>query len=258
MTYYKPLNITKKAVDKEGNEIIWVDPGDRFTYQICFDNNNNDSKVTDVSIVDKLPDEVTFVMAEDGKVTGKYDEKAHTYTWLYGSLDPGITNCVELVVDVNENIPLGTVIANSVTIDSNETLPATADVNLHVGEIKLEVDNLSITPNELRRNGTSPYIKAVLQLPQGIKQSDIDPNDQPVLYYLDRNTGEPKRIGSSVSGSNPTGTEDRPMITVYFSRPDLMNEVPYYGGVYLKIEGKLKDRSYYGYAIIHITIFAGD
>ena len=129
VTYYKPLNIVKKAVDMSGNVIGRVNPGDRFAYQICFDNNNNDSKVTEVVIVDDLPDEVTFVEAHDSKSTGKYDDKAHTYTWSYGSLDPGLTVCLELVVDVNENIPLGTVIYNSVTIRvflTTEKRPETA------------------------------------------------------------------------------------------------------------------------------------
>ena len=259
MTYYKPLNITKKAVDKEGNEIIWVDPGDRFTYQICFDNNNNDSKVTDMFIVDKLPDEVTFVMADDGKAAGKYDVKAHTYTWSYGSLDPGITNCVELVVDVNENTPLGIMIANSVTIDSNETLPATADVNVPVGEILLEVDDLSITPNVLRRNGTSPNIMAVVQLPEGITKNDIKPNDQPKLYYQDRNSDIENFILIGQGSQHLTGTEDRPGIRVLFNRAELMNALYGYGEFKLRVEGILNTgRTYFGEAIIHITRFAGD
>jgi uncharacterized repeat protein (TIGR01451 family)/fimbrial isopeptide formation D2 family protein len=265
VTYYKPLNISKKTFDSSGNEeIVWINPGERFIYQICF-NNNNDYKLTDVFFEDKLPSEVSFVSAQanNKNFTGNYDPKEHTYTGTLSSLEMEEI-CVELVVDVDENTPLGTMIVNSATIESNETEPNKADVDLHVGEIQFEVENLSITPNELRRNGTSPQIKAVVQLPQfspqgkRITKSDIDPNDQPMLYYLDRNTGKPMPIGTSIGGSYPTGTDDRPTITVYFSRPELMNAVPYYGGVNLKIVGKLKEQSYYGYALIHITIFAGD
>ena len=173
------------------------------------------------------------------------------------SLEPGLVTCLELVVDVSQDIPLNTIISNSVIIDSNETLPTIADVNIVTGESLLEVDNLSITPNELRRNGTSPNITAVVQFPIGIKQSDINLNDRPELYYQERNTNKSILIGK---GSLPvlSGTEDRPTITVNFSRPELMNAVPYYGGVWLKIKGKLKEQPYYGYAFIHITIFAGD
>jgi len=154
---------------------------------------------------------------------------------------------------------MDTIISNSVIIDSNETLPAIADVNIVTGEPLLEVDNLSITPNELRRNGTSPLIKAVVQLPQGVHKGDINPDNRPKLYYQDRNTGVFVEIGSSVGGSYPTGTDNRPTITVYFSRPELMRKAQYYGRVNLKIEGKLNTgQSYLGYAIIHITKFAGD
>ena len=255
---YKPLNITKKAINSSGSEIEWIEPGQSFIYQICFDNNNNDSKVTDVFLDDTLPSEVTFVSGQvDNKnFTGYYDLKKHTYLGSLKSLEPGLVTCLELEVNVNQDTPLNTIISNSVIIDSNETLPTIADVNIVTGEPHL---SMSITPNELRRNGTSPQIKAVVPLPVGIKQSNIDPNDRPVLSYLDRNTGEPVKIGRSVSGSYPTGTMDSPTITVYFSRPELMAKVPYYGGVNLKIEGKLNTgQSYFGYAIIHITIFAGD
>jgi uncharacterized repeat protein (TIGR01451 family)/fimbrial isopeptide formation D2 family protein len=259
VTYYKPLSITKKTLDSSGgSEITSINPGEKFIYQICFDN-INDAGLTEVLLEDKLPSEVTFVSAQaDNKnFVGHYDSKEHTYTGTLVSL--GMEEvCVDLLVQVNENTPIGTVIANSVTVKSNETEPNQADVDLHVGEIQFELDNVCITPSELRRNGTSPLIKAVLQLPEGFKQSDIDPSDQPVLYYLDRNTGKPIRIGSSVGGSYLTGTYDMPTITVYFSRPELMNAVPYYGGVCLRIEGKLKEQTYYGSAVIHITIFAGD
>jgi uncharacterized repeat protein (TIGR01451 family) len=251
MTYYKPLNITKKAVDKEGNEIIWVDPGDRFTYQICFDNNNNDSIVTDVLIVDILPEELNFVMADDGKGTGKYDEKAHTYTLSYGALNPGITNCIDIVVDVNENTPLGTMITNTVTIDSNETLPATVVHDVPVGEILLEMDDLSIIPNVLRRNGTSSNIMAVVQFPEGITKDDIEQNDQPNLYHQNELIVQGHQYLS--------GTEDRPVIHVTFNRAELMDALYGYGPFTLRVEVKLKTgRTYFGEATINITRFAGD
>ena len=259
---YKPLNITKIAMDKSGSEIKWIEPGESFIYQICFDNSNNDSEVTEIFLDDTLPSEVTFVSAQvnNKNFTGNYDLKNHTYTGTLKSLEPKEKEiCLELEVNVNKDTPMDTIISNSVIIDSNETLPTIADVNIVTGEPLLEVDNLSITPNELRRNGTSPRIKAVVQLPQGVHKDNINPDDRPKLYYQDRNTGVFVEIGSSVGGSYPTGTDNRPTITVYFSRPELMNAAQYYGRVNLKIEGKLNTgQSYLGYAIIHITKFAGD
>jgi len=258
-TYYKPLNITKTALDKDGNEIIWVDPGDSFTYQICFDNNNNETKVTEVSIVDQLPDELIFVMAEDGNASGKYDQKTHTYTWTYGTLDSEMADCVELVVDVNENTPYGIMITNSVTIDSNETLPATVDVNVPVGEILLEVDSLSITPNILRRNGTSPNILAVVEFPEGITKHDIEPTDKPQLFYQEQDSDVENFILIGEGSQFITGTENNPRIRILFSRPELMNALYGYGTFTLRVELKLRTgRTYFGQANVHLTRFAGD
>jgi fimbrial isopeptide formation D2 family protein/uncharacterized repeat protein (TIGR01451 family) len=259
MTYYKPLNITQKAVDKDGNDIIWVDPGDRFIYQINFDNNDNESKVTEVTIVDQLPDELTFVMADDGKATGKHDQKAHTYTWTYGTMNSQMADYVELVVDVNENTPYGTMIINSVTIDSNETLPRTVSLEVPVGEIFLEMENLSITPNVLRRNGTSPNILAVVQFPEGITINDIEPHGKPRLYYQDRSSDIENFILIGEGSQSISGTENSPRIRILFSRPELMNALYGYGTFTLRVEVKLKTgRTYFGQANVHLTRFAGD
>ena len=257
VTYYKQLNIIKKALNMSGSEIEWVDPNERFIYQICFDNNDNDNKVTDVSIVDNLPKEIIFVK-ENGKPAGNYDPKKHTYTLLYGSLVPGLPDCVELVVDVKPDVELGTTITNSVTIDSNETLPVTKEFELPVGEIFLEVTNLSITPNVLRRNGTSPNIMAAVQFPGWISQNNIDPTDRPKLYHqgIEIDTGY---------FSYKTVNEIGPMVVILFNRAKLMNALYGYGEFKLTVEGNLKkgdnlisDRIYFGEATIYITRFAGD
>jgi fimbrial isopeptide formation D2 family protein/uncharacterized repeat protein (TIGR01451 family) len=260
VTYYKPLNIVKKAVDKAGNELGWVDPNDRFTYKICFDNNNNDAEVTDVSIVDQLPDEVTFVEAHNGKIMGKYDQKANTYTWTYGTLKPGVTECVELVVDVKPDTDLDTTIINSVTIDSNETLPVTVVHNLPVGEVLMKIDDedLSVKPNVLRRNGTSSNIMVVMN-PKVFKKSEVDENNQPELYYQDRNSKTESFILIENGRQNLSGSEDSPKITILFNRAKLMDALYGYGEFKLRVMGRLKsDRIYFGDVIIHVTRFAGD
>jgi len=257
---YKPLNITKKAVNKDGDKINWVDPGERFTYQICFDNNDNiDSKVTDVVLSDTLPKEVTFVsdQVDNKEFIGNYDPKKHTYTGTLKSLDPGITTCVELIVDVDANTPLGTMITNSVTIDSNETLPSTAYVNIPVGEI-LSVEDLSITPNVLRRSGVSPTIMAKVVFSEGITKDDIETNDEPLLYYQDRGSDIENFILIGKGSQYLSGTEDRPRLTILFNRSELMNAVYGYGEFNLRVEGIFKSgRTYFGEATIIITRFVG-
>jgi fimbrial isopeptide formation D2 family protein/uncharacterized repeat protein (TIGR01451 family) len=260
VTYYKALNIVKKAVDMSGNEIGWVDPNDRFTYKICFDNNNNDAEVTDVSIVDQLPDEVTFVETHNGKIMGNYDQKTNTYTWTYGTLKPEVTECVELVVDVKPKTSLDTTITNTVTIDSNETLPATFVHNLPVGEVLMKIDDedMSVKPNVLRRNGTSSNIMVVIN-PKVFKKSEIDQNDRPELYYQDRNSKTENFVLIENGRQNLSGSEDNPKITVLFNRAKLMNALYGYGEFKLRVMGRLKsDRIYFGDVIIHVTRFAGD
>ena len=259
VTAYKPLDITKKTIDSSGAKIEWILPGERFIYQICFDNNDNDFKLSDVSVVDILPENVTFVKdhTNNKKVTGDYDSKAHTYTASLKTLEPGSATCLELLVEVNPDTPLGTVIYNSVTIDSNDTSPVTADADIYVGEIMLEVDELDITPNQLRRNGTSPNIMAVVRFPQGILKSDIDENDQPELYYQDRDSGDFILIGEG--RQIISGTENSPGIRVVFNRAELMDALYGYGEFTLRVGGALKSgRTYFGESTILVTRFAGD
>jgi hypothetical protein len=91
--------------------------------------------------------------------------------------------------------------------------------------------------------------------------NDINPDDQPVLSFLGGSTENPVEIeiGSSIGGSSPTGTDDNPTITAYFSRPKLMEALYGYGEFTLRVKGTFKSgRTYVGEATIHITRFAGD
>ena len=261
-----PLNITKKVVDSSGAEIQWVLPGERFIYQICFHSNENDIEISDVSIVDVLPESLSFVKDEvnNTKFIGNYDSKTHTYTGSIKSLEPGSTICLELLVEVNPDTPPGMTITNSVTIDSSETPPATADVNVvtnepPVVEPSFEVANLDISPNQLRRNGTTPNIMAIVRFPQGILKSDIDENDKPELYYQDRNSDEDNFILIGEGNQIISGTENSPGIRVLFNRAELMDALYGYGAFTLRVEGALKSgRTYFGEATILVTRFAGD
>jgi len=107
-----------------------------------------------------------------------------------------------LVVAVKENTPLGTIITNSVKIESDETEPNEAYVDLHIGEPEpMKVADVRITPSVLRRNGTSRNIK-VEMYPREFKKSDIDPSDRPELWYQNERIDKKNQ---SISGS-----EDRP------------------------------------------------
>lgn len=260
---YKSLNTTKRAVDGSGSEIDLIEPGQSYIYQICFDNNNNDSEVTDVLLSDNLPSEVNFVDVQNNNagLVSYYDPNKHSVTGVLGSLEPGLAVCLEITVQVNQDAVAGTIIGNSVTIESNETPPVTTSVDVEVNEPAIEIPppirvDLSITPDVLRRNGTGQYVTAIVQFPEGIKKSDIDQDDRPELYYLDLNAEE-----FIEKGSHPDilGTENRPKASISFDRSKLMDTLYGYGKFKLRVKGKLKSGgTYYGDDTITITRFAGD
>jgi len=124
---FNPLNLTK-----EHGLTDCVKPGDSITYTICYDNMRN-PEVHNVTIVDDLPAEVSFVSATDG---GTYDSATHTVTWDIGTI-PAQTSqqCVQLVVKVDNAATPGINITNSVTISGAEpgyTGPTTVNAEVCV------------------------------------------------------------------------------------------------------------------------------
>jgi uncharacterized repeat protein (TIGR01451 family) len=136
-TGYNPLNLTKSihiingaSEQKVGGNLENVVVSDILIYRICFNNRDNNQGVTNVSIIDTLPDEVSFVMADGDGTFGQYDPTTHTYTWTYSSLLPNSADvCLRLIALVNQNAVSGTIITNFATIGSNETAPVTASVD---------------------------------------------------------------------------------------------------------------------------------
>jgi len=235
---YEPLNLSKTIVD----EVECVDANSTITYSICFDNNDNDATVNNVSIVDSLPEQVSFVTADGDGLLGQYDPNTHTYAWSYPPLEPGAGECLELTVRVNEGTPEGTTITNSVTIDSNETPPLTASVDVTVCESgPLEAD-LCIFPKLIER--TRPKrILAILEFPAGVGVGDI--KDQALIL-------EPGDIEASHRHAYARGSRVR-VISLFDGR-ELRKAVPGYGRVKLRVAGKLKSgRAFYGEQDIFVT-----
>ncbi len=152
---WKPLELSKRVVSgaQEENGIVYGNPGDTLSYAISYSNENNDYPVTQVSIVDALPRELTFVSAESATGTAAYDPVNHTYTCTYASLAAGATGRITLTAQIQEDVPLGTVLTNSVVLTANETEPitATADVTVRQSELQPLILTKSITAG-----GTEP------------------------------------------------------------------------------------------------------
>ncbi len=120
-----PLSLQKKIVNarRDEQQTPVVNPGDVVEYLITYANDRNTSAVTDVTLVDTLPVEVSFVGTIGGDSEGVYDPKGHTYTCKYSSLLPGASGIVRLQVQVHDDLAADTVVSNAVTIDSYETEP---------------------------------------------------------------------------------------------------------------------------------------
>jgi uncharacterized repeat protein (TIGR01451 family) len=112
---FNPLNLEKD----DGLDTVFA--GGSITYTISFDNTANNYAVDGVILTDTLPAEVTFVSASDGGVLS-----GNTVTWNIGTLNPGDTDSVTLVVQVNNGVPDGTIIANWVHLDNDNTGPSFA------------------------------------------------------------------------------------------------------------------------------------
>jgi len=112
---YNPLRLIKDDGIEEGDDPNCVAAEGTISYDICYDNTLNTYDVHDVTIVDALPSDVSFVSAAGG---GIYDPYAHTVTWDIGMLPAGAPQgCVELVVQVDGATPPGTILDNACTIN---------------------------------------------------------------------------------------------------------------------------------------------
>jgi len=246
---YNPLNLSKQIVGAVVNgtaveSVDCVNPGDTITYRICFDNNDNDYTVTNVSIVDVLPMGMSFVTADDDEVSGHYDVNSNTYTWLYPVLQPKASACLELVVQVNQDAVQGTILTNSVTISSDQTIPTTAHADVVTCAIPLQAE-LCVVPRTIKsKSGSaSSKILAIVAFPPGVGKTDI------VDTSL---TLQPGNIEVSSISIHYTGK--RVKVLAFFYKAQLIKAVSSYGKIRLKVTGKLESgQSFVGEQFVSIT-----
>lgn len=96
-----------------------VSSGGTISYSICYDNLANTADVHDVTLVDVLAENVSFVSASDG---GVYDPATRKVTWNIGTLPAGAPRkCVSLVVSVDGGAQGGCSLYNHCAISGKET-----------------------------------------------------------------------------------------------------------------------------------------
>ena len=140
---YNPLGLNKTAIrgvsfSGASGSMPTVSVGNILTYGINF-NNQTDETVTNVSIVDMLPDELVFISADDDGISGSYDPKTHSFKWFYSSLPPNVPITLELAAQVKSDVKTGTIISNIVAINSDQTPPTTKRYDVMAGHNPLNL-----------------------------------------------------------------------------------------------------------------------
>ena len=240
------LGLIKEIVRDPGDEADCFNAGDTITYKVCFANNDDDFPVTGVSVVDSLPDELSFVTAEGDSIFGQYDPNAHTYTWLYQSLAPGSGACLELVGRVNQDTQPNTIVTNTVTMYTNETLPRTASIDCVTCDEPLEAElrivKVSLVPRRLLKD-----IMVIVKLPQGITVSDI--SIEPLVF-------DPS--GTEARCQHVYASGNRAKVIALFDGAGLLDAMPGYGPINVTVTGRLKTgRLFHGQANMTLSRLLG-
>lgn len=160
-TSYNPLHLRKTIWTSVGGEPNkWDVPeiaiGDEFTYSICFNHEGYD--LQEISIIDRLPHEVTFVRATGDGNFGWYDPDTHTYRWQNPPLSEGPTTCLELVCLLKAETTVGRLIVNLVTMDTDKTPPTTTGNEAIAKEVTYKPLNLRkvVVDGSAESDGTEP------------------------------------------------------------------------------------------------------
>ncbi len=176
---YNTLGLTKTVVmDPNFLQIghtIYVDPGANVTYQICVSNLNNQNPVSNVLVIDQLPESVDFVSAEQAGLISHYDADTHSYSWAFDIVEPNYLNCFDITVRVRDDIPPGQLISNEVLLGGAdaETVTTHSDVVVKYGQLAVNIDIAN----------TGDYNPVTNQvLPGGILTYIIDVNNLDPLY----------------------------------------------------------------------------
>lgn len=235
--------------DREGRP--YVNAGGVLMYTLSFSNPPTNKTVTQVSLVDTLPREVSFVRADGDRDFGSYDPATHTYTWRYPSVAPGAEQSVNLVVQVNEKTDPNTVISNSASIVSPEAATTTVhtDVVVRAAPIAVVQGQMYFKPDHLYRNSTTTKedLMVVVHLPEGIGKDEI--SDAALVLT----PGNVLATGQVIFGTSTQGK-----VLCFFAVDPILAATQGYGQFPLTVTGQLRDgRSFACERAIWILKFGG-
>lgn len=220
------------AVDRQGHP--YVSPGATLTYTLCGSNPRENGPLTQVTLVDALPGELSFVRTEGDRSPVFYDPVTHTCTWRFTSLAPGEEQCVNLVVRVNEKAALDTVISNAASIVSQETATTRThfDVVVRLGPPADVQGEMYFKPDHLYRNNstTKADLMVVVHLPEGIGKEAIS---NAALVLIPGNV--------RATGQLTFGTSTQGKVLCFFDVDSILAATEGYGEFLLRVTGGLRD-----------------
>jgi len=235
------INISKSVVD-EGS----IAAGDTITYKISIDTLDLTEEVTDVYLIDNLPDEVSFV--SDTAPFGFYDEDEHRYIWISASLAPGTTREFLITVQIDTDVPLGTEITNSATIDCDGKSSRTASVSFAIDKDMslLEIEDVQVTSGTIIRDNISGDVTISMGMPEGIVLDDINTEVPIVLDLGEEQIAADTRKFEEING--------KLRITVYFDTVAILEVLTGYGQFDVEVTGLLNDgRTFSGQTTLTIA-----
>ncbi len=195
---FNALGLTKEVVLDPNflvvDDKIYVDPGAYVTYRICLNNLANANAVTNILLTDQFSDYVEFVNADLGGIASFYEEDLHTYSWVFQSIEPNSTVCLDVIVRLKDNLTPGSVISNQVFLGGSEVdNPPAAHANIVVKHNALAVDttvkhagDYNVGTNQIIRGGVLTFLIDVINLDQANAAENIVVTDyvSDGLYFL--------------------------------------------------------------------------
>ena len=144
---FEPMDLAKD--DGLGGQGIAA--GDSVIYTLSYGNTANTASMHNVRLKDLLASEVDFKSASGG---GVYSTGDHMVTWDLGTVDPGQTGTVNIIVETPFDLEPRTTISNVCEIVSDEIRPVQAESQTPVTKIWERYGGLHVMPYKPDRSCT--------------------------------------------------------------------------------------------------------
>jgi hypothetical protein len=239
----RKLNISKKAVNTP-EELENISSGDTITYKISCDTSEMLYDVNNITIIDYLPDEVSYLSADINEISGFYDTNEHTFTWLVSSLSPRSVIELLLTVKVNIGIAPDTIITNFAAIDSTETPATVASASVMVSKNQQREADMQVVPDTISRYGIDVSgVMVILELPPDVTEEQVNENE---LLVLTLDSDESIITVISNADQDVMTYEGITYVLAVFDKTRLLNSIPGSGKKIIRVEGKLIEGSFVG------------